>query len=410
MNKEEKFLPKGWSIVKLSEVAEVSSGGSAPQGVKYFGGSYPFIRVQHLGIDSANIRRFDLITEEAVKKYKLKLCKKGTIVFPKSGASIYLEKRAVLPFDSYVVSHLCTVKANENKINNEYLFYVLKNLRLADNKEDTYPTLNLTEIKKIEIVSPSIPEQKVMVTILSAVQQAEEKTRMLINSLRELKNSTMKHLFTYGVVPIEDINKVKLKNTEIGNIPEAWSAGSIGLIAQQQEKAEVYSDNFVSFEHMESGTGRILNVGSAKKFKSKTPFIKGTILYGRIRPYLNKVWLADRDGFSSTDIIRIIPKNCDPIFLKYILLSQKFVDFATSKSAGTKMPRVKWEAVKTFNLALPSLTEQKQIASILSAIDSKIQAEEQKKEALEQLFKSLLRDLMSGKIRVNNLKIEVKNG
>ena len=75
----------------MGEIADVSSGGSAPQGDKFFDGENPFIRVQHIEQASDSINRYDLITDEAVKELKLKKYQSGTIVF-KNGASIYLEK------------------------------------------------------------------------------------------------------------------------------------------------------------------------------------------------------------------------------------------------------------------------------------------------------------------------------
>jgi type I restriction enzyme S subunit len=256
-----------------------------------------------------------------------------------------------------------------------------------------------------KIPLPPLPEQQNIAYVLSTVQNAQEKTENYINSLKELKKSTMKHLFTYGAVSFEDIDKVELKETEIGMMPKKWGVGKFEDIVIPQEKIEISSDSFVSFEHIQSGTGKLLGQASAKKFKTKTPFKKGTLLYGRIRPYLNKVWLAEFNGYCTNDIIRLNAKNSDINFVKYILLSDSFVNYATSKSQGTKMPRVKWEAMKVYPLSIPPLPIQQNIASILSAIDSKIQAEEQKKEALKETFNSLLRDLMTAKIRVNNLKI-----
>jgi len=58
-------------------------------------------------------------------------------------------------------------------------------------------------------------------------------------------------------------------------------------ITELQGKVSVTSDYFVSFEHIQSGTGKLLSQDSAKIFRTKTPFSKGTLLYGRIRPYLN---------------------------------------------------------------------------------------------------------------------------
>jgi type I restriction enzyme S subunit len=77
----------------------------------------------------------------------------------------------------------------------------------------------------------------------------------------------------------------------------------------------------------------------------------------------------------------------------------------------TTIPNISVSRLKEFIIPLPSLGEQQQIASILSSIDKRIDAEEQKNGALEQLFNSFLHNLMSGKIRVKNLKMqEVKNG
>ncbi len=76
---------------------------------------------------------------------------------------------------------------------------------------------------------------------------------------------------------------------------------------------------------------------------------------------------------------------------------------------GGAQPNINQQIIKQISLPLPPLPIQQKIASILSAIDSKIEAEENKKKALEELFKSLLHNLMTGKIRVNNLKLNEKD-
>lgn len=77
-------LPEEWEVVKLGDVAKISSGGSAPQGDEYFKGEKPFIRVSHIDNEDCVIKEYDLINDKAVQDYKLKLFPKGTIVFPKS--------------------------------------------------------------------------------------------------------------------------------------------------------------------------------------------------------------------------------------------------------------------------------------------------------------------------------------
>jgi len=119
------LIPEDWEVVRLGEVAEVKAGQSAPQGEKYFkNGKYPFIRVQHIDNNDYRIVSCDMITDEAVKDYRLKLFPKGTIIFPKSGAAVYLEKRAMLPFDAYIVSHLCALNSKSEKAIQKFLFYL----------------------------------------------------------------------------------------------------------------------------------------------------------------------------------------------------------------------------------------------------------------------------------------------
>ncbi|MEM3112620.1 MAG: restriction endonuclease subunit S [Candidatus Anstonellales archaeon] len=179
-------IPKDWQVGRLGEVSTISSGGSAPQGDFYFGGKNYFIRVSHIDNQTNTIKTFDLITDEAVKKYKLKLYQKGTIVFPKSGATVYLEKRAQLPFDAYIVSHLCAVHSNSKNLDQKFLYFVLLKSKFAEKKGDGYPTLNLSEIKQIPIPLPPLSEQKAIAEILQTIDdkiQKEEARKQAIENL-----------------------------------------------------------------------------------------------------------------------------------------------------------------------------------------------------------------------------------
>jgi len=197
------LIPESWEVAKLGEVASVTSGGPAPQGEEYFtGGSFPFVRVQHIDNTNSRIERYDLITEQAVLDYGLRLFPKGTIVLPKSGASIFLEKRAMLPVDSFIVSHLCAINSNNNNLLQVYLYYVLQQTRLAANKADNYPTLNLSEIRQAILPLPPLPVQQRIAEILQTVDekiQAEEKKKQALDNLF----NSMLHMLMSGKLRVK---------------------------------------------------------------------------------------------------------------------------------------------------------------------------------------------------------------
>ena len=180
--------PKGWRWVKLGEVAKIFSGSSAPQGRQYFeGGTYPFVRVQDLGryrITDDLRETVDKVNEYAIKKLRLVKAKKGSIVFPKSGAAILTNSRAILGIDAYVVSHLAIVEPNYTKVDNHWIFYYLCSVDMAkfiDNP--SYPSLRLSKIKEIPIPLPPLEVQK---RIANYLQELHEK----IKELKEVQTKT----------------------------------------------------------------------------------------------------------------------------------------------------------------------------------------------------------------------------
>jgi len=205
------LVPEEWKVVKLGEIGEVTAGGSAPQERYYFNGRHPFVRVQHLDEDGYWVRRWDLITDEAVQAYRLRFFPKGTIVLPKSGASIRLEKRAVLPVDAYIVSHLCAVIPNSKAVDQRYLFYALKVRKFSSEKVEGYPTLNLSEIRNALIPLPPLSEQRAIARVLRTVDkklQAEEARKQ---ALEELFKTLLHNLMT---------GKIRAKDVVLPNVGE----------------------------------------------------------------------------------------------------------------------------------------------------------------------------------------------
>jgi type I restriction enzyme S subunit len=194
-------IPEDWEVVRLGEVCEILSGGNAPQELKYFeNGKYPFVRVQHLDGEKPYIEKWDLINEEAIKEYNLKLFPAETIIFPKSGASINLEKRAKLKIPSCIVNHLCALIVNQNKIIVDFVFYYLVTKKLSESSGgSTLPYLNLSKIKNFQIPLPSLPEQQEIAEILQTIDQKIEIERRKKELYEELFKTMLNKIMSQEI-------------------------------------------------------------------------------------------------------------------------------------------------------------------------------------------------------------------
>jgi type I restriction enzyme, S subunit len=368
------FTEGEWKLVTLGDVAMITAGGSAPQGEHYFNGNHPFIRVKHIDNKDYLIRKFELITDKAIRDYKLILYPKGTIVFPKSGASVYLEKRAILPTEAYIVSHLCAVNANDESIYQHFLFYVFLSTKLADKKASGYPTLNLSEVKKLKIPLPPLQEQKKIAGVLGAVQEAKEKTEAVLKAAKELKKSMMKHLFTYGPVSIKEAEKVKLKETEIGMMPEDWEVKKLINICLKIQDGSHYSPKI---QYNSPGKNRYLYITSKNIRENGIDLSTATYvdysfhssIYNRCNPEREDVFLV-KDGvmtgtstvntldeeislLSSVTLLKPNKEYLNQHYLNYYLNSEKGYRTITGEMSGSAIKRIILAKIKAANWSFP---------------------------------------------------------
>lgn len=188
-----------YEMVKLGDVAEVSSGNSAPQDSALFeDGIYPFCRTSDVGkahISNNFSEIQDKLNKDGIKG--LKLFKKGTILFPKSGASILLNHRVLLAVDSYVSSHLATIYADTTKALPEYLFALLCKVDARELVPDTgYPSLKCSDLANIEIPLPPLDVQQQIVDEIENKQSAINHAREIIKNLERERDNILPAFLT----------------------------------------------------------------------------------------------------------------------------------------------------------------------------------------------------------------------
>jgi restriction endonuclease S subunit len=176
-------LPENWCLKPLGEVASISAGTTAPQGTEYFdGGNLPFVRAQDVGRygRTTNLTETtDKVNQHAVAEKRLRLARRGAVLFPKSGASILTNSRAKLGVDAYVVSHLAIVEANNRILCDDFLFHWLCTLDMADiaQSEAGYPSVRLSDVANLQIPVPPLAEQRRIVARVEALTRRLDQAR-----------------------------------------------------------------------------------------------------------------------------------------------------------------------------------------------------------------------------------------
>lgn len=153
---------------------------------------------------------------------------------------------------------------------------------------------------------------------------------------------------------------------------------------------------YVALEHLAQGEPRLLGAASASEARSaKWSFARGDVLLGKLRPLLRKAALAPFDGVCSTDILvlRAEPEAL-PRYLLAALHTERFWAFAAASAVGTRMPRARWSSLCGYELSLPSLDAQREVARALEAMDRAVDANEahlaQLREARRAVRESLV--------------------
>jgi restriction endonuclease S subunit len=161
--------------------------------------------------------------------------------------------------------------------------------------------------------------------------------------------------------------------------------------------------NYVGLESIEGHTGNLLSyqpTPGAEIKSTKNVFRPGEILYGKLRPYLNKVHLASVDGICSTDIYVLRPRQSQvhPSFVANYLRSSSVLTLATNAMAGANLPRIAQDVLLAIPIPIPPLPLQREFAQRVTEIRELEAAQAASSQRLEALFQSMLHWAFEGEL------------
>ena len=409
-------VPNQWHLKRVKDVSlKIVGGGTPDTGNEDYWDwdkemGIPWVAIADITKNAIITDTEKFITQNGLLNSSAQLIDEGKLLY-----SIYasLGKVAISGRKLATNQAILSIYENPKRVNVNFLKYYLINLEDIVAGSGSSTTQNNISLEKLRTFKIAIPELSEQLTIANYLDNQTKKIDYLIankkvqaEKLKELRQIEINNAVTKGLNPNAEMKDSGIE--WLGKIPKHWEVKRLkNLVNQVSEKSsEILDDDFlVALENIESHNGKFIETSSEYE-NNGIKFKKDNLLYNKLRPYLNKVFLADKDGICVGDIIVIecTPK-LHPAFLQFRMLSDSFCSIIMSSVYGAKMPRTSWQFISSLKIGYPSFDEQVQIVEYLNertkAIEGLIQNINRQIEKLQELRKIKIYEAVTGKIKVN---------
>ncbi len=284
------------------------------------------------------------------------------------------------------------------KVVPEYFSYLLKSksyinaLQLTSNLVRDGQALRFENFSMVDLLIVPKLEQSVMATYLdkktALIDKIIEKKKKQIELLREKRTAVINHAVT---------------STE-------WKSEKLKYVAPERKiKLEkmLSALPYIGLEHIESGTGKRISASEEVVPESSVNFFcAGDVLFGKLRPYLAKVFTPEFSGACSGEFLVLAPRaeKMSNEYLFYKLLSRDFIKKVDDSTYGAKMPRANWQSIGNIPIEYPQIEQQKIITEKLDkdieAHSSVIRKIEKSITLLQEFKSSLISHVVTGKVKI----------
>lgn len=354
-------LPSGWKIARLGDFLTLQRGKDLPQSQRSQG-IYPVIGSN--GFVSHHSEFTDIAP--------------GVLV----GRSGSAGKVTFVETEYWALNTTLFVK---NFYGNDPLFayYLLSYLNLGRYAEGvSVPTLNRNVVHLLEVAVPEVAQQKAIAHTLRTLQTAKQTRQQELQLEQERKATLMQHLFTHGT------RNEPLKQTDLGTIPASWALLKVGEILTLQRGFDLPTSQ------RKKGNVPVVSSSGITGTHSEAKVTSPGVIIGRYGTLGEPYYLQENFFPLNTTLFVKDFKGNVPKFIYYFLKTIDMLVF----SDKTSVPGVNRNHVHNLLTSLPPIEEQQEIVEVLSGCDAKIGALQREIALLEELFRALLEDLMTGRV------------
>lgn len=400
-----KEVPEDWDVVRVKNIFDIQKTEVGKESHKY-----PLLSLTLQGIKFRDIESGFWKFPAEFDTYQI--VDEGDLVF--CLFDIEETPRTIgLSDKHWMITGAYTVVKMKPWVSSAYYYYLFFSADTEKRLKVYYSWLrNTIKDDNFRAIPIPLPPLSTQIAIANFLDQRTRKIstlisnkKKLINLLKEQKQSIIHRAVTKG---IDENTKMKDSGIPwIGEIPENWRVRKLKYCVQLNKWKSVDNvEKKVALENIEGGTGRYIDTDG--DFQGEGSFVKpDDVLFGKLRPYLAKVLLADFNWVCVNEILVFTPNQnvIYPNFLSLLCLSSEFIKTVDSSTYWSKMPRAEWGFIGNMQIGFPSLIHQKAIVEYIkqetAKIDTAIEKIEKEITLIEEYRTSLIYQAVTGKIHIS---------
>jgi type I restriction enzyme S subunit len=416
------MMNPNWIWRPLGELFEIGAGKTMSAAARAGANKVPFLRTANVLWDEIDLTEVDEMSippdelaSKSLQAGDLLVCEGGEI----GRAAVWDGRVPVMSFQN----HLHRLRPVRDDVDARFYVYFLQSaftqlgiFEGAGNKT-TIPNLSRNRLAGLQVPHPPVAEQRSIAGALAKVREAIGIHNRAMSTAQELKRAAMRELFTRG------LRGEPQKDTEIGPVPESWSVVPLGLLGKigngstPKKTIPAYWDGG-TFPWLTSAKVYDREIEAADQFVTDVALAECHL--PRVQPGAVLIAIPGQGKTlghcavlkieaSINQHLAYLQTNtsqAEPGFVRgYLEIRYEYLRQVASGGGSTK-GALTCAFLKDFPIPLPpTLDEQREIVTILDAIDRKIDLHRKKRAVLEELFKALLHKLMTGEIRVDQLDL-----
>jgi len=407
-----------WREVRLSEICERTELAT-PE--RWPDKPFCYVDVSSVSNETFRITQPKEILGKDAPSRARKLIHRNDVIFATVRPS--LQRVALVPpnLDGQICSTgFCVLRSKPDLLDPLFLYFYLlteKIRRTVESLQDgaTYPAIRDSDLLEQSVCLPSIPEQRAIVRVIDTVRQAKEARQHELTLERERKAALMGYLFTHG------IRGEPTKLTEIGEIPESWKLTTLGELCEDDLgliQTGPFGSQLHASDYIHSGvpvvnpthllvngieTGRLPHISQELAHSLSRHYLcEGDILISRRGDFSRFAFIASHQAGwlcgTGCLLVRLANPDIDNYFLAVSMSLEPIQNYLRQAAVGTIMPNLNTRILAEMPVMLPDVEEQRRIAAVVRACESKIAALEVEEPLLGELFRTMLEDLMTRRL------------